>query len=160
MMHPSNDRTFALCDRIRRFSLLATLGALLVLVVAATWPLSTSAGANNQPIDRADHRAVAHVEAVERPDDLPRTVAGRPLIRPGQVQAAVLDTGAAARLAQGLRLRGVVFAGGRHIAYIHVQDEGTVTVEEGHEVIDFTVQAIEADHVLLSLEGVEVQLRH
>ena len=87
-------------------------------------------------------------------------MAGRRLIRPGQVKAAVKDSGAAERLLKKLKLQGVVQTGADLVAYIRVDKEGTKSVREGQKVLDFVVARIEPGKVTLTLQGVEVVLGH
>ncbi len=83
-----------------------------------------------------------------------------PLICPPQAQAAVKDSGAAAKLAKKLKLQGIVQMGSDFVAYIQT-DEGTVhTVHRGDTLLEFAVGDITAASVTLSLEGVEVVLGH
>jgi len=87
-------------------------------------------------------------------------MAGKRLIRPSQVQAAVKDTGAAQRLLAKLNLQGVVDMRGNLIAYIGVKGQGVKTVRQGGSVLEFVVKSIEPNRVVLSLQGVEVELTH
>ncbi len=87
-------------------------------------------------------------------------MAGRHLIKPSQVQAAVKDTGIAQRLAKKLKLQGVVQVGTDLIAYVSVEKQGTKTVRQGEKLLDFVVQKIEPGKVTLSLQGVQVVLGH
>jgi hypothetical protein len=83
-----------------------------------------------------------------------------PLICPPQAQAAVKDSGAAARLAKKLKLQGIVQMGSDYVAYIQT-DEGTVrTVRRGDTLLEFVVGDVTDASVTLSLEGVEVLLGH
>ena len=86
--------------------------------------------------------------------------AGRHLIKPTQVQAAVKDSGAAARLVKKLKLQGVVQLGADRLAYIQVEKQGTNAVRSGEKVLEFVVSKIEPGKVTLSLDGVDVELRH
>jgi hypothetical protein len=87
-------------------------------------------------------------------------MAGRRLVRPAQVQAAVKDTGAAARLLAKLNLQGVVDIGGELVAYIQVDKRSVKTVRKGEKVLELTVEEIQPGSVKLSLEGVVVELSH
>lgn len=93
-------------------------------------------------------------------EPLLQKMAGRRLIRPSQVKAAVKDTGAAAQLLKKLRLQGVVQIGPDQVAYIRVEKQGTRKVKCGEKLLEFVVQKIEPGRITLSLEGVEVMLKH
>jgi Tfp pilus assembly protein PilP len=79
---------------------------------------------------------------------------------PSQVKAAVKDTGVARKLLEKLKLRGVVQIGADQVAYIRVEKKTTRKVREGEKLLSFVVKKIESGKVVLSLEGVEVVLRH
>ena len=87
-------------------------------------------------------------------------IAGRYLIKPSQVRAAVKDSGAAQRLVKKLTLQGIVQIGSDLIAYIGVDKQGTKTVRQGEKLLDFVVQDVKPGKVTLTLEGVEVILEH
>jgi hypothetical protein len=133
------------------------LGAAM-LVVRAAWPAAA---------DDADALASAPASARQlppmpggRPDLQPLIVklAGRTLIRPAQVQAAVKTDGTAERLLKLLKLQGIVRIGDTSVAYIQVEKEGVKTVREGETVLDFVVERIEPNKVVLNLQGVVVTL--
>ncbi len=141
----------------------AVLGLSLLLVLAAAfWPIQDDAAGSNA----LDAPRPAEVGLGSEPMDaldsqsLLLKMAGRRLIRPAQIQAAVKDTGAAQRLLSKLKLQGVVQMGGDHVAYIQVADRGVQTVRVGSSVLDFMVEAVESGRVKLSLDGVEVELTH
>ena len=99
--------------------------------------------------------------ASDRSPDLAQLLdqtAGQGLIKPAQVQAAVKDTGAAARLVRQLTLQGVVQMGGEFVAYIAVKDQGVKAVKKGQKILEFDVKDMEPGKVVLALDGVEVQL--
>ena len=91
-------------------------------------------------------------------ESLMASIAERPLIRAPQVQAAVKDSGAAARLAKMLKFQGVVNMGGESVAYINVDKSGVKSVRKGQKILEFVVERIESGGVVLSLDGVEVNL--
>jgi hypothetical protein len=84
--------------------------------------------------------------------------AGRTLIRPAQVQAAVKTDGTAERLLKQLKLQGVVRIGDTSVAYIQVEKEGVKAVRAGDAVLEFVVESIEPKKVTLSLQGVKFTL--
>lgn len=87
-------------------------------------------------------------------------MAGRQLIRPAQIRAAVKDTGAAQRLLKELNLQGVIQMGGELAAYIRVKGGGVQSVKKGDKILEFDVVEVTQGKVKLSLQGVEVQLGH
>jgi len=87
-------------------------------------------------------------------------MAGKELVKPPQVHAAVKDSGLAGKLAKRLKLEGVVQADEGYSAYIRVDNKALETVRQGQKVLDFTVARIEPGAVTLSLEGVEVVVTH
>jgi hypothetical protein len=104
---------------------------------------------------------------LELPTEIPTNIqsllvkiASRRLIMPSQVKAAVKDTGVARKLLEKLKLRGVVQIGADQVAYIRVEKKTTRKVREGEKLLSFVVKKIESGKVVLSLEGVEVVLRH
>ena len=93
-------------------------------------------------------------------DPLLRKMAGRRLVRPPQVQAAVKDTGAAKRLLKQLSLEGVVEAGGEFVAYVRIGKSELKTVRNGDVILELLVDTVEPGRITLSLEGVVVYLTH
>jgi hypothetical protein len=139
-----------LCNR-------AALVCLLVATALLAWslcrPRVTAAGAMPAarslapvPDERVDVQAVL------------AKVAGRTLVRPAQVQAAVKSDGTAEQLLKLLKLQGVIDVGGKPTAYIAVEKQGVKTVRPGDKILDFTVDKIEPGKVVLSLQGVVVTL--
>ena len=98
------------------------------------------------------------VETTLDEQGLTQTVAGRRLIRPAQVQAAVKDNGAAQRLLERLKLQSLVKMGGEMVAYVNVKGEGVQSVRTGGQLLDFRVDGIAAGGLKLSLDGVDVLL--
>ena len=137
------------------------LGAAGMVLVAATAVLAAALLPVDVPTtDPAEgEKGIEPVAGDERDlAGLLRQAAGSELIRPAQVRAAVKDTGAAGRLAKMLGLQGVVQIEGTFTAYIAVKDQGVKTVREGDKILDFVVKDLEPGRVVLSLDGVEVQL--
>lgn len=129
----------------------------VTVVYAVVCPINASAGVTNvvsrqpvKPLDGTDRNLTG----------LLTTMAGRALIKPSQVQAAVKDTGLADRLLKQLKLQGVVQMGPETVAYVHIEKQGTKSVRRGEKLLDFVVKNIETGRVTLSLEGVEVLLEH
>jgi hypothetical protein len=139
----------------RRYGGVLAGGSLVVLLGAIFLPIEPSApaGADSQ------HGPVASLKAPARDvRKLVGEIAGRALIRPPQVQAAVKDLGLAARLLGQLKLQGVVQLGGESVAYVQVEKQGVKTVRQGQELLEFVVKEILPGKVVLSMEGVEVAL--
>lgn len=144
----------------RRFMFIGITASVVgVMIVAASVLL---------PI--GDAEGITHVGGRERvpqltpPDPALRTVfvkvAGSRLIRPGQIQAAVKDTGAAQRLLARLKLQSVVQLGGESVAYVQVADGGVTKVRRGEHLLDFVVEEIAPGNIRLLLDGVEVNLTY
>jgi|GEM_PF-1790756 len=145
-----------LADRLLIGSLIVMFCAAGVLVFAGTAPVDPE-----PPGMEAMRRGVPPVPFDTRNiGELHRMMAGRRLIRPTQVQAAVKDTGAAARLAKQLNLQGVIQMGGSLVAYIGVKGQNVKSVKKGGKILSFTVKDIQPGKVVLSLDGVEVELGH
>jgi hypothetical protein len=140
------------------------IGAIALLVLAAI--LVVASAVLPIRVDVEAHRPIAPrgIQPLTgaTPDLKPllARMAGTPLIKPAQVQAAVKDTGAAERLLKSLKLQGVVQMGPDLVAYIAVEKQGTKSVRRGEKVLDFVVKEIESGRVTLTLEGVEVILGH
>jgi hypothetical protein len=146
-----------LSEKVRIIGLVCVVLSLAGVALAAFCPLgrglAESADTGNSalpPLPRAD-----------RPiQPLLVKMAGRRLIRPSQAQAAVKDSGLTGRLAKKLTLQGIVRVGGTLVAYIHVEKQGVKSVRAGDRILDFLVERMESDRVTLSLEGVQVVLKH
>jgi hypothetical protein len=144
----------------RRFQWLglACLGAsLVVLLVMALMPVKA---ASPEPLRARARRTGVAVPQAKDPGPLLERMAGLRLIRPAQVRAAVMDSGAAARMLKKLKLQGVVHTGQTPVAYIKIDGGGTVAARRGDTVLDLVVERIDPGKVTLSLEGVIVELVH
>jgi hypothetical protein len=158
-----NESHIRVAGRIARRLAQASL-ALAALSVAAV------AAAIVWPIAPAEHLAsVAKGEGFAPIADSKQNLQGvldrlssrqTPLISPPQVQAAVKDSGSAAKLVKRLKLQGIVQIGGGYVAYVQVEEQGLKTVKKGESLLDFVVQEVAPGKVVLSLEGVEVVLGH
>ncbi len=132
--------------------------ALLAVAVASFYPLG-----------EADPQAQAVETDLRALDDPPQNsvdlrslvtkAAGRRLIRPSQVVAAVKDNGQASKLASKLRLQGVAQFGDALVAYV-TRDKEVTSVREGDELYGFRVEKISPSSVILSLDGVLVKLKN
>jgi len=132
--------------------------AVALVALAALTPVDTAGDLGNLESRGLD--LAAWSESRAEVDPLLRRMAGRRLIRPPEVQAAVKDTGLAGRLIKRLTLEGVVQIGQDFAAYIRVDKKSLETVRQGQNVLDFVVERIEPGKVTLSLQGVEVVLAH
>lgn len=127
----------------------ATLVTVLVMPLAgATSHSGPSGRLAIKPVEATDYRVLA------------TRLAGATFIRPAQIKAAVRDSGAAQKLLKRLKLQGIVEAGEGRIAYIAIEGMGVQTVRSGEQVLDFTIQDIKANSIVLTLEGVQVELRY
>ena len=131
--------------------------SLVALVAAAIYPVQIDVVG---PSVAATEGHESHNYTKPNLSSLLEKMAGRGLIRPPQVVAAVKDTGAAARLAKSLKLQGVVELGGSLVAYIEVEKRRVQALRKGETVLGFVVRDIGPGRVTLSLEGVEVILGH
>ncbi len=130
--------------------------AAILLAAAVLWPVDAA----EVGLDMAVAEAFGPIAVETRDlDALLRETAGRDMIRPPQAQAAVKDTGLAARLAKKLDLQGVVQMQDRLIAYIQIKEIGVTTVSQGDTILEFNVKEVVPGRVTLTLEGVEVSLR-
>jgi len=156
-----DDRTLQSAQRLAdRFTI---VGTVMLLTAAAGLVLSLLV-----PVKETE--STANVAGGTELPALPETgkdlkpllvkMAGVRLIKPPQVQAAVKDTGAAAKLVKKLALQGVVRMGDELVAYISVVKEGVKTVRRGGHVLEFVVEDVAPGKVTLSLQGVQVVLEH
>lgn len=149
--------TQRLAQRFRTMASFGAIASFLILVLSLLWPLEREADGhtkhNNREI-QTNPQEIADIQA------LLRSMAGRRLIRPSQVQAAVKDTGLADRLAKKLKLQGIVQMGGTLVAYIQVEKQGVKGVRQGDQILDFRIEKIESGKVTLSLQGIQIVLQH
>lgn len=144
-------------DRFVLVGAALTLLSFIAVIVAILFPIDIDV--KMKGVSKAVE--FAPLAASERDmNSLLLNMAGRPLIRPSQIKAAVKDTGAAAQLLKKLKLQGIVKLGNSFVAYIEVEKHSVVTVRRGEKILEFTVKDIEAQKIVLSLEGVEVSLGH
>lgn len=145
--------------RISAISRLAGLcllgGTMVTLVLVCGWPVKARADAARVG---KQHKIEAWPEPAQSPDAMLSKMAGKELIRPAQVQAAVKDSGAAKTLAKRLKLQGIVQIGDAYTAYVQVEKEGVKSVRKGDTILEFAVKKVEAGKVTLSLDNVEVDL--
>jgi hypothetical protein len=150
-----NDDALRLSRRFVWAGVIAVVSSVLLAVAAAVAPIGPPPGHGM----RSGTQSVPALDPVQKDwNDLVVQVAGSRLIRPVQIQAAVLDSGAAQRLLSRLRLQSVVQIDGAAVAYVRVRDEGVQAVREGGRLLDFMVEAVEPGNVRLSLDGVQVHL--
>jgi hypothetical protein len=137
------------------------LATLSVIAVAAALVCPISPAENIAGAAKAEEFASVAVPKQDLQGVLTRLSSRRnPLISPPQAQAAVKDSGAAAKLAKKLKLQGIVQTGGDYVAYVQVDEQGLKTVRKGESLLDFVVLDVGPGKVLLALEGVEVALGH
>ena len=146
-----------IADRLKLVGQVAVVLAACGLVFALLWPLESADGG---PQTTEGKRFVPWTSSARDVDAMLVKMAGRPLIRPAQVKAAVKDTGVAARLAKQLRLHGVVEMPDGLVAYIEVATEGVKDVRKGDRILGFDIKDLQPGEVTLTLEGVEVQLKN
>jgi hypothetical protein len=132
-------------------AVLSAVGAVLAAVWALPQPAAQAQGHGSLPPLR-DQR----VDAA----NLGRALAGRRLLEPAEINAAVKDSGTAQDLLTRLRLQGTVQLGGQPVAYVMVEDQGVKVVRAGERLLDFEVEKVEAGRVELSLQGVRVTLSY
>ena len=143
-----------LASRLMVVAVAMLAAAAVVLLAAVLLPINT-------PTVPALSNRRDFVTVPDKRRDLARLLdqtAGAELIKPAQIQAAVKDTGVAARLVRQLTLKGVVQIGGELVAYIEVKDQGVKSVKKGQKILEFAVKDMESGKVVLTLDGVEVQL--
>ena len=144
-----------IADRLVKGGAILGMLSLISIVVAVVFPIQ----AETQKVGVSQSKGVTiRLPAKKDVDTLLVMMAGRPLIRPPQIRAAVKDTGAAARLLKKLKLHGVIRMENELIAYIQISQERVKALRKGEKVLEFVVQTIEPGKVTLSLEGVEVTL--
>jgi len=137
------------------FGLAALLASACLLGAAGLLPLTTE----EESMAVASRQAVPEMTLVTlAEEELLKAVAGRRLIRPAQVQAAVKDNGAAQRLLERLKLQSLVSLGGQSAAYVNVKGEGVQSVRAGGRLLDFQVESIDSSGLTLTLDGVQVKL--
>ena len=144
-------------EKVRIVGLVCVLGALGGVALAALSPIT---GGPEASVEGRRNALQPLPEAKAPIQPLLVKMAGRRLIRASQGQAAVKDSGLAARLAKKLKLQGIVQMRGSLVAYIHVEKQGVKSVRAGDKILDFLVERMEGDRVTLSLEGVHVVLKH
>ena len=147
-----------IADRLMWTGIVVAIVASILVAVAAVLPIRASAGYADKPANRQEFQL--QMRSSQDVDALLSRTAGRPLVRPPQIQPAVKDTGAAARLVRKLKLQGIIQKGDILVAYIRVGKQGVKTVREGEKVLDFVVKEIKAGRVTLLLEGVQVELKN
>ena len=157
MDDPSTKAAAAVAGKLTWFGVLGVVACVCAIAVAALVPIAPG-GDDMGPAARGGFEVREF--RCENAKELVLRMAGRRLLRPAQVKAAVKDTGTAARLARKLRLQGVVRMGDRLNAYVEIQNQGVRAVGEGDKVLDFVVKRIEPGKITLSLQGVEVVLGH
>lgn len=155
MMNTQNAHRLTM--RFRTIAILGVVASLLMLlysvIVFSSDPVQKNLNGGRSPLETWPNREI-------NTNLLLKKMAGRRLIRPSQVQAAVKDTGLADRLAKKLKLQGIVQMKGSYVAYIGVEKQGVKSLKEGEKILDFLVESIKGNEVVLSLDGVQVTLQH
>jgi len=153
------ENTFVkLSSRAMAVGLILLALSLATVAAAVFWPLSLEATAgSNARLQRIPSIPESHKSWT----DLQTTIMNQDheLIKPLQSIAAVKDDGAAARMAQRLKLQGIVYMGGQYVAYVAVdKDPSAASLKAGMTVLEFTVVSVEASTITLSREGVQIVL--
>ena len=142
----------------KRIAIGALLVAVLLVLLAGLIPIkSHPSSIDGEGINRKN-QSIPHDQPELSP--LMHQMAGRYLIKPAQIKAAVKDTGIADRLAKKLKLQGIVQMGGKSVAYVQVEKQGVKSVKEGDKLLEFLVEKIGADQVTLNLDGVQIKLQN
>ena len=131
--------------------------ALVAILIASLLPISASSDSAYIPRHNQSDLLLPSDEDVKA---MKAEMAGRRLVRPLQIRAAVRDTGAAAKLLERLKLCGIVQVGDERVAYIQIGNNGLATVRAGQNVSEFVVKSVNKSDVVLSLEGVEAVLQY
>ena len=156
-----DERMFGSAERLSDRFMKAAVILLAVAIVAVALSLLVPVGTAGGTTELSARRGIAALPAVGVDlGPLLVKMAGVRLIKPPQAQAAVKDTGAAAKLAKKLHLQGVVKMGEELVAYIQVDKAGVKTVRQGGQILEFLVERVEPGRVTLSLQGVQVVLEH
>ena len=155
--NPAIKTASRIANRLKVVGLVSVVLAVCGLASALLWQIESADG-DSQAARRK--RFVPSPATPRDVDALLVKMAGRVLIRPAQVKAAVKDTGAAARLVKQLKLRGVVEMPDGLVAYIELASEGVRDVRKGDRVLVFEVKDLQPGAVTLTLDGVEVQLKN
>ncbi len=136
----------------------ALLAMSFVLFLAALlWPIRSATQEHNA----TSRLQVALLDAPkQQTDGLFKKMAGRRLMRPSQIQAAVKDDGRAEKLLKALKLQGVVQLGTDYVAYVQIDKQGVRAIRSGETILGFSVENIEPGKVTLLLEGVQIFLSH
>ncbi len=143
-------------EKLRLFGVIVVILSVLLVLAGLMCPINT----DTQPTSWQKAGDFEPLSVVG-PDLGPlfAKMAGRRLIKPSQIKAAVKNTGAAARLLKKLKLQGIVQMGGNSIAYIKVEKKGVKSIRQGDKLLEFVVTKVKSNHVVLELDGVEVELR-
>lgn len=143
--------------RVRLAAMIFAVLSALAVAAAVLVPLPTEgAGGRIQTPQR-----VPTVQPPHKPwDSLQSRIAGQvqEMIKPLQGIAAVKDDGAAAKMAQRLKLQGIVNMDGQYVAYVCVDKGSVVALKTGGTVLEFSVLNVEEKTVTLCREGVQVVL--
>jgi len=134
----------------------------VMLGCGVAWLVYASYGPLSLPERVAGNEAVTRVPDVSSDTvqiDVAAAVAGRDLIRPSRGAPAVLDTGAARKLAEKLQLQSVLTIDDERFAYVRVEGDGVRRVRAGEVLGGLLVESIDDESVELSLEGVLIALR-
>jgi len=147
-----------LSSRAMAVGLILLALSLAAMVAAIFWPLSLEATAGGNPRPQR----VPTISKAHQPwADLQSTISNQEheLIKPLQGIAAVKDDGVAQRMAQRLRLQGIVNMGGQYVAYVAVdKDPSAMSLRTGSKILEFTVVSVEEKTITLDREGVQIVL--
>lgn len=144
----------SLGERLYGISLVALVLACALMAWAILTPIANVAEAGTAVSRRVAPLPTERI-AIE---PLLAKAATTELVRPGQVKAAVKDDGTAARMLKALKLQGVVQLNQSPVAYVQIEKQGVATVKKGDTILEFVVEGVEPGRVILSLNGVIVEL--
>lgn len=148
--------------RISRVFKRITVGTLLIgvllVLLAGLIPIKSHPSLIDEGRNNRRNESIPHGQPELSP--LMHQMAGRRLIKPAQIKAAIKDTGVAGRLAKKLKLQGIVQMGGKAVAYVKVEKQGVKSVRQGDKLLEFLVEKIEPGRVILDLDGIQIQLQN
>jgi hypothetical protein len=144
-------------QRFLWFSIIFAATAMVLVILSVLMSIPIEVEAEGSEIVRQFTMLQTEKPSIQ---SLQTKIVNRNLIKPSQAKAAVKNSGAAEQLLKKLKLQGVVQLGSQKVAYIQVEKQGTQKVQAGGKLLGFDVKEVDTGKVVLSLEGVEVELTH